>query len=149
MEVEWEEIKEYAATIAAAVQRKDYKPEILVGISVGGLVPTALLSHLLKNKNVLTISAYSYKGKKKKKAFIQFEPRAGALEGKKVLLIDDISHTAETLERVKEVLLERYAAKQVKTASLLVNKKDCESYPDFWAKETIEWINFPWEVAKT
>lgn len=144
MKLSWDETRRHAEHISKAV-RSCYDPEILVGISVGGLVPTSIISHLLDNKNVLIICAYSYKGKHE--LLTQFEPRTDSLIGKKVLLIDDIRDTGETLDKIKQLLLGQYGAKEVRTAALLVRKDHCDRYPDFWARETNEWVDFPWEVT--
>jgi hypoxanthine phosphoribosyltransferase len=69
------------------------------------------------------------------------------LSGKKVLIVDDISDTGESLTLAKNYVLSQNPA-EVKTATLLTIKGS-RFRPDYYAEE-IEWawIVFPWNFVE-
>lgn len=69
------------------------------------------------------------------------------IESKKVLLVDDIVGSGETLREVKDLLV-RFKPNSIITASLTVNLdnlKDEGLKPDILGEEVRGWIIFPWE----
>ncbi len=66
-----------------------------------------------------------------------------SLEGKKVLVIDDVADTGETLEAVSNVITMFNPAK-VMTATLYL-KPWSKRVPDFYYKQIDKWIIFPWD----
>jgi len=123
-----------------------FKPDYLIGITLGGLVPLMLLGKQLKNRNVLTITAQSYDGDKKQKLEIKHLPDVD-LSGRTVLLIDEIADSGETLEMITKFLLEKYKLKDLKTAVLVCENKSAFK-PNFFMRTTDEWVVFPWERAE-
>jgi len=140
----WEEIHEIAAGVCEQIPDDSF--DVLLGISVGGLVPTALFSLELGTKQVATISARSYDGERQGYLSVSNGPEREAIEGKRVLIVDDIVDTGATVDRIKSLLLERYGAKSVQIASLFVNEKHGR-YPDYWGVESNDWVIFPWEIS--
>ena len=143
--VTWDEIREMVSDICLNIDKS--KVDVICGISVGGLAPTSLFSLELQEKNVVSISCRSYNGYEQGKAVIKNGPEKSALEGKKVLLVDDIVDSGNTIVEVTEYLYNYYGVESVDVAVLYLNKDHCKySYPAYWGKETTEWIVFPWEV---
>lgn len=98
--------------------------DIIVAVARGGLVPAAILSGILNLElRALWLQMYEdgHMPPKKHDNPKLLQPFTHALEGKKVLLVDDFSHTGETLEKATELLLAKGAA-EVKT--LVVAGKD-------------------------
>lgn len=138
----WNDIEEAADVLGTQITTSVFRPEILVGITLGGLIPLTLIAKQLKIQEVLTIHAHSYDKKEKKELIIKYPPSAD-LRGKKVLLIDEIADTGDTLRAISKILTEEYGA-VLKTA-VLVRKNSCTFATDFSAISTDEWIVFPWE----
>ncbi len=68
------------------------------------------------------------------------------IEGKNVLLIDDICDTGETLFEVKKYC-EKFNPNRLKTAVLFLrDDKEHQIEPDFYVKSTHEWTISPWEL---
>lgn len=142
--VTWDEVRELVGEICQGIDKSQV--DVICGISVGGLAPTSLFSLVLEEKNVVSISCRSYKGYEQGEAVISNGPVREALEGKRVLLVDDIIDSGNTIVKVTEYLYENYGVKSVDVAVLYVNtdhiKCDC---PAFYGRETTDWIVFPWE----
>jgi hypoxanthine phosphoribosyltransferase len=95
--------------------------------------------------NILTVSATSYDKDRKKDLRIIYLPDVD-LSGKKVLLVDDIAETGDTLKKISEIMAGQYKVGELKCAALGVNKDKCKFYPDFYGlEEQGEWVIFPWE----
>ncbi len=140
--ISWEEVHNAARELARAVRESGYQPDYLVGIAVGGLIPVALLAEELSLYDIKTISARSYQGKVKGEVTAGDIPEG--LQGKKVLLVDDVAETGATLQKVSEIL-KRGGVSELKTATLAVNTDTCTFMPDFYALGDTAWIAFPWE----
>lgn len=140
----WEDIKRGAEDIAAQVMASSFEPTYLIGITVGGLVPLALIAKELEMQRVATVSASSYDGNEKKGLKIRALPNVD-LSQERVLLIDDISDTGDTLQNISQLLKDEYAVSEVQTA-VMVSREDKKAYePDFYARGVDNWVVFPWE----
>ncbi|MEM9080942.1 MAG: hypoxanthine phosphoribosyltransferase [Verrucomicrobiota bacterium] len=96
----------------------------VVGILTGALVFMAdLLRRLPVAMHIETISVASYHGGTESSGVVEFlDARVPDVEGRQVLLIDDILDTGRTLKAVKEKLFQ-LGAKEVRTAVLLSKDK--------------------------
>ncbi len=141
----WEDIEKATKELADKIRISGFRPEYIIGITAGGLVPLGLLVKQLKIEKILTISAKSYDNKKRKELDVIYLPQID-LSNKKVLLIDEIADTGTTLKEISDIIIKKYKAKELKTATIVVNKSRCKFWPDFSAIiEEKEWIVFPWE----
>jgi len=141
----WREVHALSKTLARKVRRSAFAPNCLIGITVGGLVPLALVADALKTKDVVTISARSYQKKRQGKLHVTALPKID-LRGKRVLLVDEIADRGTTLKYLAALIKNKYKAKEVRTATLVVNTKNCTFMPDFFVLETRIWIVFPWDT---
>ncbi len=124
--------------------RKNFMPDVIVGIARGGLIPAVRLSHILGDVEIKVIDVKFYKdiNERMEKPRITI-PLHGHFEGKKVVIVDDVSDTGKTLEVVIEEV-KRAGAKEVKVACLSM-KPWTKVVPDFYVFRTDKWIVFPWE----
>ncbi len=140
----WEQVEELAKALASKIKAGGFRPDYLIGVTAGGLIPLALLAEELNIRSIVTISAKSYDGNKKGKLNITYLPQIN-LENQKVLLIDEIAETGQTLKQISEVLTNQYKVGELKTATLAINAAQCQSRPDFFALEDNQKVFFPWE----
>ncbi|MCW4024644.1 MAG: phosphoribosyltransferase [Candidatus Bathyarchaeota archaeon] len=127
--------------------RQTFQPDLIVAICRGGLVPARILSDLLENPNIATIQIKYYVGIAKTENIPELkQPVTGSVEGKKVLLVDDISDSGESLKLAKTHLIEQ-GAKEVKIATLY-HKQTSITTPDYFEKQTNNWIVFPWDTKE-
>ncbi|MBQ7676039.1 MAG: phosphoribosyltransferase, partial [Campylobacter sp.] len=62
----------------------------------------------------------------------------------KVVLVDDIIDSGDSMVEIKRILLERFPHIDLKTV-VIFYKTNALIKPDFAVKQTDEWINFFWE----
>jgi hypoxanthine phosphoribosyltransferase len=67
--VTFEKVKSMCSSIAQKAQADNFKPDLLIGITRGGLIPLAILAGepLFKSRNVTTVSVASYDDSGKQK----------------------------------------------------------------------------------
>lgn len=141
----WGQIEEMSDELGEKIKASGFQADYIIGIAMGGLIPLYLVAKQLDIDTVLTISASSYEKEEQKELKITYLPEAD-LRGKKILLLDDIADTGNTIKGVSEAVTSKYNISELKTATLVVNKSRCKSFPDFYAfEEPSEWVVFPWE----
>jgi hypothetical protein len=143
-----EEIYRDLAEIASMINDRDIKIDVIVGISRGGLIPARLLSDFLLVPEIKIVSAGFYLGPKRRlEKPVIISPIKEELNGKIVLLVDDVADTGETLMEIEKHLYEKGAGK-VYTA-VIYTKPWNKARVDFYVKRTEAWIIFPWERVET
>lgn len=142
----WEEVRQMSGRVASLVKESGFVPDVLIGITVGGLVPLAIIAKDLQIKTVRTISASSYSGHKQHSLAVHNMP-AEDFSGKKILLIDELADTCVTIGHIRDRLLKEHSGAEVKTAALVVNTEHAQFEPDFVAEHDAGWFVFPWEEA--
>lgn len=96
--------------------KSGYQPDVLIGISKGGVVMASLMSDMLGIPTDLIQMAHWGFGRAKDDITIKYRPSID-VKGLRVLLIDDVSDTGLTLSTARELLI-RLGARDVKTAVL-------------------------------
>ena len=146
--VSWNEIENWCDRIREKVSLS-FKPDAIVGVSRGGLVPGRILADMMWIKDLQSVKTEHWgltatvDGKAAiKNSAILF------LEKKKVLLVDDITDTGESMTLAKEYLSD-FSPLEVKTVAMLhINRS--KFVPDFYAEEIDNsnwtWFIFPWNV---
>lgn len=130
----WETLEK---EIRALAEKIDFKADIIIGIVRGGLVPARLLSSYLGVKKMYCLSVEKSGAERK----VITEIREN-ISGKKIILVEDILETGQSLIVAKNYLESLGAI--VKTACLYTMAIS-EVKPDFSLKEINEPLEFPWE----
>src|SRR3989344_8055303 len=124
-DLSWKQLERLVRKLANKIRAGSWKPQCLIGITVGGIIPLPLLADEFGTKNIATVSARSYSKKRQGKLKITALPKI-SLRGKRVLLVDEIADHGTTLKYISRILNREYKVKELKTATLVVNKKNCE-----------------------
>jgi len=141
----WEQAEKAIEELGDKIKVSGFKPNYIIGITTGGLIPLYFLAKQLDIDNILTVSASSYEKDKRKETVITYLPEID-LKNKKVLLVDEIAETGESLKKMKEAIVKKYKVGEIKTATIGVNKDKCTFEPDYWIiTERGGWVVFPWE----
>ncbi|MBN2122088.1 phosphoribosyltransferase [Candidatus Micrarchaeota archaeon] len=140
----WEETERAVWSICKKIQEVSFKPDTIVAISRGGLVPAKLFSDALdvRDLRVIRLSFYEAMGKRMDEPRL-VDPLPGSIEGKRVLLVDDISDSGESFRAAMAHLLARNPA-SLKTASIHM-KEGSPFKPDFFFQTNTKWVVYPWE----
>ena len=144
----WSQIYDMLLNIAQKIESQNFRPDIIVGIARGGLVPARILTDLLETPQLGFIEVEFYKDIQKtlQKPILK-QTLATPVSYKKTLIVDDIADTGESL-KLAEIHLQLQGASQIKTATLY-QKPQSTTTPDFYEKQTSSWVVFPWEPKET
>ena len=144
----WNQIYDLLLCQAQKIQSQNYQPDIIVGIARGGLVPARILADLLETPQLgfMQVEFYVDINQTKSEPTLK-QPLTANVAGKKVLLVDDIADTGESL-KLAQTHLQTQGANQIKTATLY-HKPQSTTTPDFYEKQTGNWVVFPWDTKET
>lgn len=122
---------------------KDFNPQTVVGIARGGLTMAHCIAEGLDVREVQTLRTELYDKSCKRDELSIFETCAFN-DVQRVLVVDDISDSGETLMAIMKHLGEKYSEVEFKSATLFYKKSSCYE-PHFWINEADDWIDFFWE----
>ncbi len=126
------------------LQIKPFQPDTLLGIARGGLTLSHFMAQAINTRQLFALNSVHYDDTKKLDTFDIFN-MPDLKNAKKVLIIDDIIDSGETMEKILEILKTDYPHCEFKIATIFY-KKSALIQPDFFIKEAHEWIDFFWEV---
>ena len=130
--------------ILARKIRDDFDPDAIVGIARGGMTLAHCLSTALDNRHCFTLNSIHYENTKKLDTINIFN--IPDLNGyKKILLVDDIVDSGETITAIKKELASRFDGLEFKVATIYY-KPNTLIMPDFSVKEADDWMEFFWDV---
>lgn len=144
----WDDIDKMVHILHRHMVRKKYKPDFIVGISRGGLVPAIMLSHIFKVPMIPIVwSTRDFVGEDHERVD---QLRELVLDKQKdVLIVDDICDTGTTFISMSEYLMQEGCTfpMGVEFATLYL-RYTAEFDPTFWAVEVPDesWIVFPFET---
>lgn len=144
----WNKIYLMLLRLTEEIKKDAFKPDIIVGVARGGWPPARVLSDLLDNHNLANVKVEFYLGIAETKGMPTLtQPVSMDVNGKKVLVVDEVADTGKSLELIKQHLFNS-GAEKVKIATIYY-KPWSVIKPDYYAKETTCWIVFPWEIKET
>jgi hypoxanthine phosphoribosyltransferase len=143
----WNRVIRDTKKLSKNIKDSGYKPDIVVAIGRGGYVPARILCDYLLMRDLTSIKVehWGIAATETEKAVIKF-PLCTDIKGKKVLLVDDITDTGDTL-RVSLEYLKTFEPKDIKTA-VLIHKTCSAIIPDYFVSRVTKWrwIIFPWHI---
>ncbi len=144
--VSWDEAYRLAKILARKIKSSGFKPDLVIGIARGGLVPSRILCDFLLQKDLASIKVEHWGiAETLGKAKIKF-PLSIDISGKKILIVDDVADTGDTYSVTVDYVNSLNPA-EVRTAAL--QYKTCSTFiPDYWSEKQDEWkwIIYPWAV---
>ncbi|MBO0746482.1 MAG: phosphoribosyltransferase [Candidatus Dormibacteraeota bacterium] len=141
----WERFGEATRALAEAVHADGYRPDIVLAVARGGLLPAGAISYLLGVKNVFTMNVEFYTGVDERLAMpVMLPPILNAIDmkGERVLVVDDIADTGRTLQLVLDFC--RDHVEDVRSAVLYAKPGSVVRCDYVWASADA-WITFPWD----
>lgn len=144
----WNQIYRLLLKLAEAVRKSGFEPDLIVGVSRGGWIPARIMSDLLETPKLANVTAEFYVGvaETKREPTIT-QPVSLPVKGAKVLVVDDVADTGESLKVVNSHL-KNQGASEIKIATIYY-KPWSVIVPHCYEKETRCWIVFPWERKET
>ena len=128
-----------------AKQIKDeFDPEVILAVARGGLTLGHSLAVALENRNLFTLNSIHYEDTNKLDT-IQIFNVPDLSKYTKILLIDDIIDSGESMVEIKRELLKRYPNLDIKIATVFYKEKAL-LLPEFKVKEAHDWVEFFWDI---
>ena len=123
--------------------KENFEPEVILAVARGGLTLGHFLASLLNNRNLFTLNSIHYEETQKLDTIDIFNiPDLSKFN--KILMVDDMIDTGESMIAIKQELLKRLPHIELKIATIFYKRKAL-LLPDFTVKEAHEWIEFFWE----
>lgn len=146
LEITWEALDELVARLAAKTGR-DF--DLVLAITRGGLVPAGMLAYRLDLREILVAGAIFYlpQGGTHPAPVIGHFPDASLLAGQRVLVVDEVWETGETMTEV----MARVRAAGGTPVSAVIHYKPGRSRvagePDHWADTVHDWVSYPYKAG--
>jgi hypoxanthine phosphoribosyltransferase len=141
LELSWELFGELCRALALRVAH-GYDPDVVVGIAAAGVIPGAVIAAMLR-KDFYSIKITRHLGdegsRERPEVLTEAPPQ---LAGRRVLLVDEICDTGETM-RLALAAVQEVGPAEVRTAASLVREGGYE--PDYHALVTEATVVFPWD----
>ncbi len=152
----WQDVENMTLAVAREIHLSNWRPDLIIGLDRGGLPVSVMLSHYLRvPHDSLKVSLRDNPDTES----LLWAPEV-VLDGKKILIVDDINDSGATQAWIKEDwasavavtcpdFVDRYWHTSVKFAVLVDNESSPED-ADFAGKtinkaEHDVWVDFPWE----
>lgn len=131
--------------LSRKIKASGYMPDLIVAIGRGGYVPGRLISDFLLFNDLtsMKIEHYARAADMRAEAKIRF-PISVDITGKKVLVVDDLTDTGETLSLAVDYV---WSLKPADVRTAVLQHKTCSTFmPDFYAQKIIKWrwVIYPW-----
>ena len=142
----WEQLGSGSRELAEAIYAGDWIPDLILGISRGGLLVAGALAYALGVKNTATISVEFYTGIDERLELPMLLPPVPDLvdlSAARVLIADDVADTGATLELVHDFCVGRVAETRI---AVLYEKSRTTINCEYVWRRTDDWITFPWSA---
>jgi len=137
------EVEKLCYELAEKIRESNYNFDIIVAIGRGGWVPARYLADYLGNiMNVSHMKIEHYVGIAKTTTARITEEVSTNVRGKRILLVDDVPDTGDSVVMAKKYLLKK-GAKEVRVACIHY-KPWSTIKPEYFIKMTKCWVIYPW-----
>jgi hypoxanthine phosphoribosyltransferase len=142
LEVDWTMFGELCRALALKVAR-DYDPEVVIGLSRAGVIPAAIISSMMGGVDfhALRISRKEGDDVVRERPAI-FSEVPAAVAGKRVLIVDEITTSGDTLRLALAAVRASHPA-EVRTATSFARSTGYQ--PDYAALTMDAFVVFPWD----
>ena len=140
----WYEMRRDVNTLCREISLDKFDPNVIVGLSRGGLTPGVMMSHWM-NKPFKPI-------KTALRDFPEWEDYLPRKTDERVLILDDVCDSGITFTRIREYI-QKNSLKEINCDirfAVLWWNNEIEFEPNYYVNEiakdsTNTWIHFPWE----
>lgn len=141
LDLDWAMFGELCRALALKVAR-DYDPEVIIGITRAGVIPAAVVSSILgADFYALRISRREGDEVVRERPAI-FSEVPPAVTGKRVLIVDEITTSGDTLRLALAAVRDAHPA-EVRTATSFARTSGYR--PDYAALTMDTFVVFPWD----
>ena len=146
--MDWDMFYRLARQVADKINKSCYQPDVIVGLARGGWVLARVLCDFVGVKDLVSLKVehWGVTATPDGTAKIRNEIHTD-LNGKKVLIVDDLTDTGESM-RVAVEYIKSLGPAEVRTASL--QHLTCAKFKSDYVGEELPWVwvIFPWNLTE-
>ncbi|MGB5179015.1 MAG: phosphoribosyltransferase [Gammaproteobacteria bacterium] len=145
--ISWAEVERLCQRLAELIRASGYHPDLVIAIGRGGYVPARLVCDWLHIMGLTSIKIEHYLSgaNRQEKAVIRY-PLKADISGLRVLVVDDVNDTGDTLETATRHL-QTFQPGEIRSA-VMHHKTVTHFEADYSAGKIIKWrwLIYPWAV---
>ena len=143
----WQKMIDWIGQLSDQIKEDGFEPDSILAIARGGLIPGRLIADHLRLKSLYVMKVEFYTNEEK--GAVLKEPKTTQecpkfAKGEKVLVVDDISDSGESLIHAINALKEKNEELEVKVA-VLYRREETGYIPDYCIETEERWVIFPFE----
>jgi len=143
----WQDLDQLTFAVAQSILEAAEDFDLVVALAKGAWPMSRTLVDYLGIRDLVSLGVKFYSGINKRLSKPQvYQNLPVSVEGKKILLFDDVADSGESLIFASDYLLAQ-GAKEVKTATLFFKERSAIR-PDYYGAITDAWIIFPFEIRE-
>jgi hypoxanthine phosphoribosyltransferase len=147
--VSLDDVYALAWVLAQSIRTSAFEPDLVVAVARGGFVPARILCDFLGLHELASVQVRHYAAGAHKQARAQVvAPLDRDVAGRRVLLVDDVNDTGDTLVEVRRLLVEAGAAD---VRSAVIDEKEASAVRVDFRARTLEhwhWIIYQWALLE-
>jgi hypothetical protein len=147
--ISWSHFYRLCGRLYHRVSGSGFEPQLIVAIARGGYPVARVLADFFGSMNLISLKIEHYHGPDKlARATIPY-PRPLPVDGRRVLLVDDVSDSGDTFAAAFEHLAQHGSPSELRTA-VLHHKTLSSQVPDYYAQRIVKWrwVTYPWAVVE-
>ncbi len=149
IKITWEHVERETLHIVHMMKRDHFQPDIIVSLARSGLIPAAMISYCLGNKQLYVVKVDFSKTQihgnlqdlRSRPILSQRIKRS--LKDLKILVVDEMTVSGETLKLVSKYLATKHP-RQIKYA-VLYQQPWSQFKPDYYGRRITAWPLYPWK----
>ncbi len=139
---DWKEMRRDVNSLCREIMLDKFDPNVIVGLSRGGLTPGVMMSHLMKKPFKPIKTAL--------RDYPEWEDYLPRKTDKRVLIVDDVCDSGETFHKIRKYINDRQKNEVDVRFAVLWWNNECNFEPHYYINEiakdsTNTWIHFCWE----
>jgi hypoxanthine phosphoribosyltransferase len=144
--ITWEALDELVARLAAKAGRDH---DLVLAITRGGLVPAGMLAYRLDLREILVAGAVFYRpeGGTHPAPVIGHFPEAVLLAGRRVLVVDEVWETGETMTEIVARVRDAGGIPVSAVIHYKPGRSRVGGAPDLWADTADGWVQYPYKAG--
>ncbi|MEW6524510.1 MAG: phosphoribosyltransferase family protein [Bacillota bacterium] len=141
IQLSWDDVMDMCRELATAI-KSEFDPDVVVGIAKGGVIPAVIIASMLR------VDFFPARFSRRQRDMVVREkpevlvPLTDDVRNRRVLIVDSVSATGETL-RLAVGEAKKKGARKVKTAALYVHPTSWR--PTWYALESDALVIEPWD----
>ncbi len=124
--------------------KDNFAPDAIIAIARGGMTLGHFLAEALEMRDLYSLNSIHYEETRKLDTINIFNV-PDLSKKTRILLVDDIIDSGETMIEIKRVLMEKFPHLELKIATVFYKDKAL-LHPDYRVRHADDWIEFFWDV---